>query len=229
MSVHIAEACEGCSLGQRGAGGCCMSPKFVPQQVCYLKFHEKRVSELNHIAWILDQTSKRNSLSGGKVHSHNVSKSTSSSYKCDHLVRALMRAPLNTIHHLESGWARSVRPERLQRNHSTERRDACAWLSAADIAPPRKLVPSSIPNVQNLFVNWFKSLNLWGSAVKDWKCQRTEGLEGLGGLENSAIEKNMQQIQKPSRCLSSFHLENVSFFLGGMQQQRSGDERKIPF
>lgn len=80
-----------------------MSSKFVPQQVCYLKFHEKRGSELNNIARILDQTSKRNSLSGGKVHSHNVLKSTSSSYKCDHLVRALMRAPLNTIHHLESG------------------------------------------------------------------------------------------------------------------------------
>lgn len=174
MSFHIVEACEGCSLGQKGAGGCCMSSKFAPQQVCYLKFHEKRGSELNQIAWILDQTSKRNSLSGGKVHSHNVLKSTSSSYKCDHLVRALMRAPLNTIHHLESGWARSVRPERLQQNHSTER-DACAWLSAADIAPPCKLVPSSIPNVQNLFVNWFKSLNLCGSAVKDWRLGKVGG------------------------------------------------------
>lgn len=202
-----------------------MSAKFVPQQVCYLKFHEKRVSELNHVARILDQTSKRNSLSRGKVHSHNVSKSTSSSYKCDHLVRALMRAPLNTIHHLESGWARSVRPERLQRNHSTER-DACAWLSAAaDIAPPCKLVPSSIPNVQNLFVNWFKSLNLWASAVKDWKCQRTEGLGGTRKFCNRkkhAINTKTTQVFffiPFGKCLISF---------GGMPQQRSGDGRKIP-
>lgn len=129
MSIHIVEACEECSLGQRGAAGCCMASKFAPQQVCYLKFHEKRGLELNHIASILDQTSKRNSLSRGKVHSHNVSKSTSSSYKCDHLVRALMRPPLNTIHHLERLSTLSASWEATAESFSWAC-SACAWLSA---------------------------------------------------------------------------------------------------
>lgn len=68
-------------------------------------------SALVKVSWEGDQTSKRYSLSVAVVErgreergglgadSHNVLKSTS---KRNHSVGALTRAPLNTIHHLES-------------------------------------------------------------------------------------------------------------------------------
>lgn len=51
------------SYTKRETGGSCMLSKCVLQQVWCLKFHEKG-SGLNHTAWILDQTSKRNNHYG---------------------------------------------------------------------------------------------------------------------------------------------------------------------
>lgn len=91
-----------------GAGSSCILTQQAPQQVRWWKFHGKR-----------DQAGQRYGLSraAGAEGSRNVLKSTS---KRNHSAAALTRAPLNTMHHSESSWARSVRPERLRRNHRFE-------------------------------------------------------------------------------------------------------------
>lgn len=48
-----------CELHKRVTEGSCKLSKFMLQQVWYLKLHEEGW-DLHHIAWILDQTSKRN-------------------------------------------------------------------------------------------------------------------------------------------------------------------------
>lgn len=63
MHIYIVQACERRAYMRRETRGSCTLSKCVLQQVWYLKFHEKG-SGLNHIAWILDQTSKRNNHDG---------------------------------------------------------------------------------------------------------------------------------------------------------------------
>lgn len=83
----VTEACE----RRRPKGiGSCKPTQCAPRQMQGLKFHGKR-----------DQAGQRYGLSRaeGAEGSRNVLKSTS---KHNQSVGALIRAPLNTIHHLES-------------------------------------------------------------------------------------------------------------------------------
>lgn len=125
----------------------CMLSKHVVEQVWYLKFDEKG-SSLNHLAEILDQTSKSNNCYGKKLHNHNVSKSTSSSYKCNHLVGAHM-------------WQNSIPLREYVNRLSTSWKspESVIWTRRTSSALLCKVVPCSISRV-------WKPLDSKGSNVE---------------------------------------------------------------
>lgn len=79
LHIHSAEAAPIWIHKMRNRRVLYVVEKWAPEQAWALKFHEK-ASGLNHIAGILDQTSKRSK----KLNNRNVSKSTSSSHKRNH-------------------------------------------------------------------------------------------------------------------------------------------------